>query len=389
MVAEKPLKVQLIAKREAGISGTSRYTGEIHRGLFDAGVNVQLTFPAAPPLPRPLIEALKRLGLDVATFFAACPVRARLEPADLYHIPTQTMATLLCFQRFPRPVVVTVLDIIPHLVRGDDHLDTSRHAVERLFFRLAMAGLKRADALISISEYTKNTLVKALGVPAERIHVVHPAVDQGRFHPLDVSDAFRDKYGLDPGWRYILNVGSDDPRKNLPALLHALAIVKEECANVRLMQVGSSQFPGECRRLMELVETLGLEEHVLLLGRVPDEELPLFYNLADVLAMPSLYEGFGLPVAEAMACGTPVVCSDETSLPEVGGPAARYVPTHSPDALAYALLQVLTDHSLADELRRKGLIQAANFALGRMTDGVMKAYASAFKAGTQFARGDY
>jgi len=371
------MRVQLIAKREAGISGTSRYTEAIQRGLLEAGVDVHLTFPAPPPLPSPMIEALNRFGVDLTTFLAGCPLRARLDSADIYHIATQTMATLLCFQRFPRPVVVTVLDIIPHLVRGDRELDTSRHAVERLFYRLALSGLKRADALIAISEYTKRTLVEALDLAADRIHVVYPAVDHERFHPLDVPDEFRARHGLGSEWRYVLCVGSDDPRKNLSTLLQALALAKQQLAKVKLIKVGSSHFPREHERLMDLVEALDLQGHVLFLDRVPDEELPLLYNLADVLAMPSLYEGFGLPVAEAMACGTPVVCSNATSLPEVAGPAALLVSPRSPDELATALVKVLTDRSLAGEMRRKGLLQAASFSSNRVTAGVIQAYASA------------
>lgn len=377
MVVQKPLKVQLIAKREAGISGTSRYTGEIQRGLLAAGVDVRLTFPAPPPLPRAMVEMLKQFGVDLDTFFAACPVRVPIEPADIYHIPAQTMATLLCFQRFPRPVVVTVLDIIPHLVRGDGELDTSRHVVERIFYRLAMLGLKRADAIIAISEYTKRSLVETLGVAPERIHVVYPAVDREHFHPLDVPDSFRSKYDLGPQWRYILNVGSDDPRKNLPTLLQALAVVKEKCTNVRLIKIGSLQFPEEHRRLMNLVDALGLGQYVQFLDRVSDEELPLFYNLADVLAMPSLYEGFGLPVAEAMACGTPVVCSHTTSLPEVGGFAVLLISPRDRDDLATALIHVLMNRNLSGEMRRKGLMQAALFAPNRMATELMNTYTSA------------
>jgi glycosyltransferase involved in cell wall biosynthesis len=380
MVATTPLRVQLIAKREGGISGTSRYTRGIQQGLLEAGVEVALTFPAPPPLPGPLLAAFNRLGMDLATFFAGFPLRARLDNADVYHISAQTMATLLCFQRFPGPVVVTVLDIIPHLVRGDRELDTSRHAVERFFYRLAMAGLKRADALVAISEYTKRTLIQALGLPEERICVVYPAVDHGRFRPLDVPAHFRARYGLEEGGGTILYVGSDDPRKNLPTLLHAFAVVRQQLSGAELLLAGASQFPRQRQRLAGLVEAFGLGGQVRFLGRVPGEDLPLLYNLAGALAMPSLYEGFGLPVAEAMACGTPVVCSNATALPEVAGPAALLVSPRDPEAMAAALLRVLTDGDLAAKLRRQGLSQAAAFTPARVTAGLMGAYTSALAA---------
>jgi glycosyltransferase involved in cell wall biosynthesis len=327
-----------------------------------------------------MLGALKRLGLDLSTFFAGFPLRARLDRADLYHLPAQTMATLLCFQRFPGPVVVTVLDIIPHLVRGDRELDTSRHAVERFFFRLAMVGLKRADVLVAISEYTKGTLVQALGLSEERIHVVYPAVDHERFRPLDVPPQFRARYGLEEGGPCLVYVGSDDPRKNLPVLLEALGAVKLQLPSVKLMLVGASQFPQQRMRLIGLVETLGLQGQVRFLDRVPDEDLPLLYNLACALAMPSLYEGFGLPVAEAMACGTPVVCSNATALPEAAGTAALLVSPRDPEPMAEALLRALTDEDLAAEMRREGLVQAAGFTPARVTDGLLGAYASASAA---------
>jgi glycosyltransferase involved in cell wall biosynthesis len=317
---------------------------------------------------------LERLGLDLSTFFAGFPLRARLGRADLYHLPAQTMATLLCFQRFPGPVVVTVLDIIPHLVRGDRELDTSRHAVERLFYRLAMAGLKRADALVAISEYTKGTLLEALGLPEERVHVVYPAVDHERFRPLDVPPQFCARYEQEEGLPYLLYVGSDGPRKNLPFLLEALAMVKRQLPAVRLLLVGASQFPGQRRRLVDLVERLGLQGQVRFWEQVPDKDLPLLYNLSAALVMPSLYEGFGLPVAEAMACGTPVVCSNATALPEVAGSAALLVSPRDPEAIAAALLRVLADGDLAAEMRRQGPVQAARFTPARVTDGLMQAY---------------
>jgi glycosyltransferase involved in cell wall biosynthesis len=318
--------------------------------------------------------------MDLAAFFSGLPLRARLDRADVYHIPAQTMATLLCFQRFPGPVVVTVLDIIPHLVRGDRELDTSRHAMERLFYRLAMAGLRRADALVAISAYTKRTLVEALGLPEERIHVVYPAVDHERFRPLDVPPQFRARYGQEEAGRHILYVGSDDPRKNLPTLLHAFAAVRQQLSGAKLLLAGASEFPRQRQRLAGLVEALGLGGQVRFLEGVADEDLPLLYNLAGALAMPSLYEGFGLPVAEAMACGTPVVCSNATALPEVAGPAALLVSPRDPEAMAAALLRVLTDGDLAAGMRRQGLTQAAAFTPARVTAGLMGAYTSALAA---------
>ena len=242
--------------------------------------------------------------------------------------------------------------------------------------RLALTGLRRAKAIVAVSNYTKQTLADTLRIPAHRIHVAYEAVDSEHFRPQEVPQSFRVCYRLEQGIRNILYVGSEDPRKNLPTLIRALAEVKQRVGEVRLLKVGASQFSRERQRLSTLIAEAGLEHDVRFFERVPEEDLPLFYSAADVLVLPSLYEGFGLPVLEAMACGTPVVCSRETSLPEVAGPAALLVSPRRPDELAGALVKVLSDRSLADEMRRKGLMQAATFTPERLAAGAMQAYAS-------------
>jgi len=381
MVKEvKSLRVQLIAKPDSGMTGTSRYTSELYRGLQEAGVDVCLTFPDPPPVPGPMMRGLKRLRIDLRAFFASHPLRSHLDHADVYHITTQTMATLLWFQRFPAPVVVTVLDIIPYLVRHDQELDTSRHVVDRLFYQLALDGLRRADALIAISEYTKRTLVEALGLPPERIHLVYPAVDHERFWPMEVPDGFRVKYGLNKKWRYILYVGSDDPRKNLRALVRAFALVKQRVDNVKLLKVGAPHFVQERQRLRALVAELGLQEDVLFFDHVPDEDLALFYNVADAFVMPSLYEGFGLPVLEAMACGTPVVCSNAAALPEIAGDAALLVDPDDADGLAETICTLLEDEGLWERFHQAGLKRATRFPWARTAQETVRIYTAMLEA---------
>jgi glycosyltransferase involved in cell wall biosynthesis len=279
-------------------------------------------------------------------FFASYPLRAHLEPADVYHLTTQTMATLLWTQAFHAPVVVTVLDIIPYLVRHNRDLQISRSAgisaiFDWWFYRLALAGLRRAQALIAISAWTRRTLQVALGIPLERIYVVYPALDHNKFRPMPVPEQFRAHYGLDAEAQYILYVGSDDPRKNLSTLLKAFALLKQRISNVKFLKVGMPYFVEARKRLLMLIETLGLRGDVLFFDDVADDVLPLFYNVADVLAFPSLYEGFGLPLAEAMACGTPVICSDTAVFREVAGDAALFVDAQDVEMWADVLADFL------------------------------------------------
>ncbi len=370
----KFLRVQLIAKPDSGMTGTSRYTSGLYQGLREAGMDVCLTFPDPPPVPAPVVRGLRRLGMNLRAFFASYPLRAHLDDADVYHITTQTMATLLWFRKFPAPVVVTVLDIIPYLVRDDPELNTFRHLIDYLFYRLALAGLRRADALIAISEYTKRTLVETLGLPPERIHVVYPAVDHERFRPMDVPEGFRMKYELSKEWRYILYVGSDDPRKNLCTLLRAFALVKQQVSNVKLLKVGVPHFVQERARLLTLIAELGLQEDVLFFDHVPGEDLPLFYNVADVFVLPSLYEGFGLPALEAMACGAPVIVASSSSLPEVMGDAGIMVNTTDATDWADQIAKVLVEPDYAQALALAGQERALMFQIHRQAEATISVY---------------
>jgi glycosyltransferase involved in cell wall biosynthesis len=241
-------------------------------------------------------------------------------------------------------------------------LNNLRHTFDRILYTLALAGLRRADALVAISEYTRQTLLDVLRLPPERIHVVYPTIDHEKFQPAAVPDAFRARYALDPASRYILYVGSEDPRKNLPTLLSAFAQLKQQMGDVKLLKVGVAQFVQERRRLQASIAQWGLQHDVRIFDYVPEEDLPLFYNVADVFVLPSLYEGFGLPAVEAMSCGTPVVCARAGSLPEVVGGAAIQVCATDAGAFARAMLALLASPEMRRQLGAAGRQQAAGFA---------------------------
>jgi glycosyltransferase involved in cell wall biosynthesis len=373
---DQGMRVQLIAKPGPGMTGTSRYTTELHRALQGAGADVYLAFPARAPVPKPVQSGLKHLGLDLQTFFASYPLRVPPAAAGVYHVTAQTLATLLLFQRFPGPVMVTVLDIIPYLVRHSKDLNTSKHVFDRFFYQLALAGLLRADALIAISDYTKRTLVEALRLPAERIHVVPLAVNHECFRPAAVPDAFRARYGLGQGYQYLLYVGSDDPRKNFRTLIRAFAQLHKDHPDIRLLKVGAETIASERRKTASLIGDLSLQERVMFFDAVPDEVLPLFYNAAEIFVLPSLYEGFGLPVLEAMACGTPVVCSNAASLPEVVGDAALLADPRSVEGFAEAIAALMGDEALRQSQRHKGLARAAQFTWRRVAEETARVYST-------------
>jgi glycosyltransferase involved in cell wall biosynthesis len=270
-------------------------------------------------------SSARRAGVDANAFLAHYPVTLNWPEADVYHLTTQTYASALAFRPPPGPVVVTVHDIIPHLVRHDRRLCAYRHPVHRLFDRISLRGLKAADALLADSRWTKDTVVRDLGIPGERITFAPLGVDRARYRPLRVDVDLLLRYGLNREHRYILYVGSEDPRKNLEVLWRAFADVYRREPDVRLIKVGRPHVMAERQRLLEIADDLGITEAIQFFDDVPETDMPYLYNAAAVVALPSLYEGFGFPVIEAAACGTPVVCSNRTALAELGGPLVTLV----------------------------------------------------------------
>ncbi len=373
------LTIQIIAKASSGASGTTRYSRDLHRMLGAHGIAARLSVPTPMPRSYAARRVLRQAGVDLGAFFGSYPLHAPLpaEPATCYHLTSQTLATLLLCQSLPRPVVVSVLDIIPYLVRHHPTLNTLRHPLDRLCYRLALRGLHRADLLIAISHDTRRTLIEQLHLDPQRIRVVYPAVDGQHFRPQPVPAAFYQRYALTPDTTYLLYVGSDDPRKNLPTLLHAFAQVQQQQPATCLLLVGAAQFPGARARLQALAQSLGIAAQVRWLDHVPDADLPMMYNASTVLVLPALYEGFGYPLVEAMACGVPVVAANATALPEVVGDAGILFDPARADTLADALVQVVRDPVQAQRMREAGLERARQFAPAYITPQLVQVYTEA------------
>jgi glycosyltransferase involved in cell wall biosynthesis len=232
--------------------------------------------------------------------------------------------------------------------------------------------VRRADHILADSHATKSDLALLLGVPPEKVTVAHLAADPA-FRPLPDRETRRAlaKYDLAPG--YLFFVGTLEPRKNVPGLLQAYRLLRsEEVITAPLVLVGGKGWLSD--DVFERVEALRLSDHVRFLHDVPDADLVALYNGAGVLAMPSFYEGFGLPALEAMACGTPVVVADRASLPEVVGDAGLLVDPDEPDDIAQALTQVLTDETLRARMRDLGLEQAARFTWEQTASETLAVY---------------
>jgi len=256
-----------------------------------------------------------------------------------------------------RKSVVTIHDVTPLILPW---AFLPRH---RRILAAALSCVRRqADAVIVPSASAAADVVRYLNIDRDRITVIPMGCDprfQAGVDPLRTT-AVRQHYGLPE--RYALFVGTLEPRKNLHTLLQGFARFRAECPkdDVKLVLVGGPGWGQE--PLDEILDTLKMRDHALFTGFVEDKDLPDLYRGAEMFVYPSLYEGFGLPVLEAMACGIPVITSDRSSLPEVAGNAALLVDPTQPEALATALSAVVTDRVLREELRRRGLARAKDFS---------------------------
>jgi glycosyltransferase involved in cell wall biosynthesis len=239
----------------------------------------------------------------------------------------------------------------------------------RVGWPLNFRKLARSHALIAISEATRDDAVKVLGVDPKRIAVLYPAVNHSLFNPVRAMapadwERVRQRYGIEGD--YLLCVGDVDWRKNLDRVLDAFVFVP---SSVRLVLAGKKAITHT--PLHDRIRRLGIEKQVILTGFVHENDLPLLYGHALALLFPSLYEGFGLPVAEAMACGCPVVTSNVSSLPEVAGDAALLVDPKSVAEIADAMQRIIGDHVLCERLKNDGIRQAARFSWERHAAGVL------------------
>jgi len=232
---------------------------------------------------------------------------------------------------------------------------------------------RRADAIITVSESAKRDIVRLYGSQAERIHVVHEAAAPSfrRIQDASLLNRVRQRYELAD--RFILYVGTIEPRKNLPKLIEGFAR-KRKSGQLPHQLVCAGPYGWLSRDIEELIDRLGIEDAVCFTGYVPFEDLAALYTLAEMFVFPSLYEGFGLPVIEAMACGTPVVTGHVAALAEVGGGAVEQVAHLDAESLGQAMLRLADDPQRRDRLAALGLQRAQMFSWGQAARETLKVY---------------
>lgn len=292
-----------------------------------------------------------RLAVLMNSFFNADSSRMLPRP-DVFHATEHLLIPLR-----DTPSVLTVHDLIFKLY-PEHHKKLNYY-----YLNLAMPlFVRRATHLIAVSQTTKDDVVREYGVSPDKITVVYEAAAP-RFQPqsADQIAAVRAAYHLPD--RYLLHVGTIEPRKNLARLVEALAVLRADDPDLRLVVVGSEGWLTES--FHAAIARTGQSDAVMRPGFIPDADLPAVYAGALAAVVPSLYEGFGLPVLEAMACGTPVACSATSSLGEVAGEAALTFEPTDLDALIEALRRLLADADLRADLRARGLARAAEFSWDR------------------------
>lgn len=249
--------------------------------------------------------------------------------------------------------------------------------VKRAYFGLFMPySMRKADRIISISGSTKRDALKLININPDKIEVTHLAPEEG-FRVIDRKKAeSRIKLDYKIYSPFILFVGMIEPRKNLIRVLNSFSELKKglkkEKFPHKLVIVGKKGW--KYRGIFETVERLSLKKDVVFTGYIPDADLAMFYNAADIFVYPCLYEGFGLPILEAMACGCPVITSDVSSMPEVAGNAALLVNPKDAHKISSAIGRLIKDRKLREDMIKKGLKRSREFSWRRCARETLKAY---------------
>ena len=289
------------------------------------------------------------------------------EKVDLLHSPHFNVPVFR-----PCRLVVTIHDVI--------YLACSRDlpsAIGRLYYRgMISAAARLADLVITVSEFSRKDIIRHLKIAPEKIEVIYPGIDP-RFRCASEyrTGAVRSKYGI--AGEYILHTGILKPRKNHAGLIRAFRHFLDSGRNAQLVIAGP--LDESVNGLRRLADELGIVHRLLFTGFVNEDDLPALYSGARVYACPSLYEGFGFTVLEAMACGVPVVCSPMTSLPEVAGGAALFANPNSPEEFGRALVDAFSDGSLRAHLVERGLTNVRRFQWDSTAARVLEVYGAVLK----------
>jgi len=274
--------------------------------------------------------------------------KMRKYETDIFHLPHQQFARYLNF--INKPCIITVHDLS---LQCSSLYDLNNRM--KIYVKLDKIGINKASHIIAISKSTKQDLITELGIPEDKISVIYQGVDHSLYKPIKSNEC---------DLNYILYVGSEQPRKNFGSLLKAFYLLKQnsEFKDFKLIKIGEPGLKQDRHTTLKIISELNLQEEVIFTGFIPEAMLPLYYSNAACFVLPSLYEGFGLTVPEAMACGCPVISSNVSSLLEIAGDAAIFVDPYDVSSIANSITIICTDNNIRDRLTEKGIAQSKKYS---------------------------
>ena len=290
---------------------------------------------------------------------------------DMHHIPQNGIGLN---ELYTSPLVVTIHDLIPYILP-----ETVGRGYLQRFLRDMPLIVNNSKIILTVSEYSKKDIMKFFPFVDEEKIFVTPLAANKSYKPLNKPDCLeyiKNKYSIDSP--FILYIGGFSTRKNVKELIIAFNKIKKSLKkDYKLVLCGSIKDEGV--KLQNLCKELLIDDKIIFTGFIPDDELPLFYNAAELFVYPSLYEGFGLPPLEAMSCATPVITSNLTSIPEVTKDCAILIDPFNKDELASSILNLLNSESLLQEYSQKGYKNSLNFTWKNTAIATLKAYEHVFK----------
>ncbi len=346
------------------LDGDHSFLFLVHRGkgaLLDlGGVSTSVRWRFLP-LRRPERQIVPLYWLIDRLFLSSALVR---EGVDLFHATGFSEPYFATVAPSPHyGTVLTVYDLIPWLFPTHYYRTFQARLVRGYLYHLRLRAVREADKVIVLSKASKRDLCALMGVPGHKVIPIHLGLPKGLASIQDEAQMNKvlTKYGIPK--EYILYLGGFDYRKNLGHLMRAYASLLTNRLWDGYLVIAGTGVKREVAKVRQMIQGLGLQERILLPGFIADEDLLALYSGAKVFVFPSLYEGFGLPVLEAMACGIPVVTSNVSALPEVVGDAAIQVDPYDVQALAEAIIEVLRSERVRGEMRAKSLLRAKSFSL--------------------------
>lgn len=300
------------------------------------------------------------------------PRMVRQQGADIFHIIEPCDAHVVYWlQKMGKPTVITCHDLINFFYRDNLQGSVQLPFISRSAWLYAVKGMKYADRIIAVSSATAKDTTQILNIEPERITVIPNAVEPiFQLLPPEQSESFRKKQEISPETFCLLNVGGNHPRKNISTILEAVTILKQLGLVIEFWKAGAD-FTSEQK---EFIQTQGIENCVRYLGKPDKSTLVQIYNAADILVAPSLYEGFGITILEAMACGTPVITSNVSAMPEVAGSAGYLVNPRDCQEIVAAVLRLHDDSIYYQELVEQGLARVKLFTWEKTAERVAEVY---------------